>query len=262
MGKVYIPTRQRLILCPQTDVDTVSTTGGILGPTSGLASNWLGSLTTEEADLGLGINTFSATPNSGRYATIGWSEMLRGDAAGLFVLFGMLGAGSDTVGVVAGGKYPHVGAITPSLPKVYTAYHDTGRQDEYWPFPDAHGASWSVSWSPTQSPMVAVQLTSKCPTAKTATFTPTLCATCANYGGPCLRLDQFAARFGPDGFTELDSCGIFCPTGTPADQNPGLTPQYIPDAPAAPDGFGARPEHTPAPVAAAAPAADKETTDG
>jgi len=57
-------------------------------------------------------------------------------------------------------------------------------------------------------------------------FTPQLCSTCANYGTPCLRLDQFVTRWGN---IEIgDACGIFAPIGTPPEQNPGLTPQFLP----------------------------------
>jgi hypothetical protein len=168
---IYIPTRQRIILCKETTAGAAVTAAGILGPTSGLSSNWIGSLSTEDADLGMGINTFSATPNSGRYATISWSDLLRPDATSLFVLMGMLGAGSDSV--AAGTPNVHTGSIVQALPITYTAYHDTGNQNEYYPFPYATGTSVSLAWSPTQSPMFSSQLTAHCPNA-TGASPPTI----------------------------------------------------------------------------------------
>lgn len=166
---IYVPTRQRLILSKETIAGTAVTTAGILGPVQGLASNWIGSLSTEDADLGMGINTFSNTPNSGRYATISWSENLRADAAGMFVLMGMLGKGTDASPAGTGDPYTHTGNINVALPVTYTAYHDTGNQDEYYPFPYATGTGWSVAGSPTQPPMVSASLTAHCPNATAAT---------------------------------------------------------------------------------------------
>lgn len=171
---LYIPSRQRLILCKETTPGTAVTTGGILAPVSGLQTQTIGGPVEEHADLGLGVDLFSVTPVA-RSGQTTFSELLRADNIAMFLLAAMMGTGSDAK-TGSADPYTHTLSVVAALPPTYTVHHDTGQATEFLRATYGTAASISFDWSPsspvtnsTTLPVLLPSVSGSAPTVATYT---------------------------------------------------------------------------------------------